>query len=240
MKDLPVISHLLSALSLSPSCQKSNLRFLQCFSFTSQHFPFHSCYREHFPLHASVANCAPMIPPNVRQGSKSRCVLWQAAFRGLNVSHRELNDLYSRVSDACLKELCPAESKAGLPSGPACLSDLPPFVRRCLWPFLSGPSNVASQWPLCPSGHGRRQAARMDPVKEPNLWLSSSLRVRARRRGIRACEIITALNLWSRGQLVTADSRLKVIRPYLSLVLSLSLSPSFPLLPYAFSASAGL
>lgn len=132
------------------------------------------------------------------------------------MSHRELNDLYSRVSDACVKELCPAESKARLPSGPACLSDLPPFVRRCLWPFLSGLSNVASEWPLCPSVRGRRQAARMEPVKQPNLWLTSSLRARARRRGIRACEIITALNLWSHGQLVTADSRLKVIRPYLS------------------------
>lgn len=63
--------------------------------------------------------------------------------------------------------------------------------------------------------------ARMKPVKKPNLWLASSLRARACRKGIRACEIITALNLWSHGQLVTAESRLKVIRPYHSLVLSL-------------------
>lgn len=89
------------------------------------------------------------------------------------MSHRELSDLCRRVSDACLKGLCPAESKARLPPGLPRLSDLPPFVRL----FLLGPPNVASQWPLRESERAR---ARMEAVKQPNLWLTSSLRVRAR------------------------------------------------------------
>lgn len=56
IKKLPVIGHLLSALSLSLS------KFLEiktqileyncscCVSFSLQDFPFRSCYREHFPL----------------------------------------------------------------------------------------------------------------------------------------------------------------------------------------------
>lgn len=64
-------------------------------------------------------------------------------------------------------------------------------------------------------------AARMDPAEQPNLWLTSSLKGCAGRKRIRACEIITVLNLSSHGQLVTADTRLKMIRPYLSFALSL-------------------
>lgn len=75
-------------------------------------------------------------------------------------------------------------------------------------------------------------AARMDPAERPNLWLTSSLRGSAGKKGIKACEIITVLNLSSHGQLVTADTRLKVIRPYLSFALSL--------LPCAFFPSTGL
>lgn len=107
-------------LSLTPSSQKSNLYYSFCVLFSRQGFLFHSCRRECFSLHASCCQLPSNNPPNFRQGLKSRCVLWQAAFRGLNASHQELNDLYSRISDACLKELRPAESRARLPSGPAC------------------------------------------------------------------------------------------------------------------------
>lgn len=40
-----------------------------------QGLPFHSCRGERVPLHNSVAKLRCGNPPNVRQGSKSRCLL---------------------------------------------------------------------------------------------------------------------------------------------------------------------
>lgn len=70
----------------------------------------------------------------------------------------------------------------------------------------------------CVRAASEATAARMDPAERPNLWWT--LKGCACRKGFRACEIITVLNLSSRGQLVTADTRLRVIRPYRSLSLS--------------------
>lgn len=103
------------------------------------------------------------------------------------------------------------------------------FVQKCLWPFFQTPQ-MSPQSDHSVRADTEVTAARKDPVERPNLWWTSSLKGCSGWKGFRACEIITVLNLSSHGQLVTADTRLRVIRPYLSL------SP----LPCAFFLSTGL
>lgn len=91
---------------------------------------------------------------------------------------------------------------------------------------------MSSQSDHCVRVDTEATAARMDPAERPHLWQTSSLKGCAGRKGFRACEIITVLNLSRHGQLVTADTRLRVIRPYLS-------RPLLPL-PCAFFPSTGL
>lgn len=59
----------------------------------------------------------------------------------------------------------------------------------------------------------------MDPTEQLQLWWTLSMKGSDRREGFRAGEIITVLNLWNHCQLVTADTRLKVIRPQRSFLL---------------------
>lgn len=65
---------------------------------------------------------ASITPPPKKSpsGFKNHDVFFDRPHSKASMCHTEsLNDLHSRVSDACLKEPCPAESKARLPSGAA-------------------------------------------------------------------------------------------------------------------------
>lgn len=91
---------------------------------------------------------------------------------------------------------------------------------------------MSPQSDQCVRADTEATAASMEPLERPHLWRTTSLKGCACSKGFRACEIIAILNLSSHGQLVTADTRLKVIRPYRALSLSA--------LPSAFSLSTGL
>lgn len=81
------------------------------------------------------------------------------------------------------------------------------FVQKCFWSFFQAPE-MSPQSDHCVRVDTEATAARIDLAEWPNLWQTSSLKGCAGRKGFRACEIITVLNLSSHGQLVTADKGL--------------------------------
>lgn len=83
--------------------------------------------------------------------------------------------------------------------------------------FLSGPFRSCLRVTTVSERTQRWQQPEWTLQSGQIYWQTSSPKGHDCRNGFRACEIITVLNLSSHGQLVTADTRLRVIRPYLSL-----------------------